>query len=77
MVKKTVNIRKKLSNMDDVEVVDQEQEVEVTEVDPVTGETRTTTKKVIKKVAVPKDKVNEKYDFIEKESFEDEKIIDP
>ena len=49
----------------------------MTETDPETGEIRTTTKKIIKKIAVPKNKVNEKYDFIEKESFEDEKVIDP
>ena len=49
----------------------------MTEADPETGEIRITTKKIIKKIAIPKDKFNEKYDFIEKESFEDEKIIDP
>lgn len=31
----------------------------------------------MKKVAVPKSQLSDKYDFVEKESFEEERIIDP
>ncbi|EAR99595.2 hypothetical protein TTHERM_00138580 (macronuclear) [Tetrahymena thermophila SB210] len=77
MVKKTIKIKKKLSNVDDLEVVEQEHEIEETVVDPITGQQKIIKKKVLRKVAVPKSKLDQNYEFVDQEQTVEELVFDP
>ncbi|KAL4508254.1 hypothetical protein ABPG72_003558 [Tetrahymena utriculariae] len=76
MVKKTIKIKKKLSNVDDLEVVEQEHEIEETVVDPITAQSKIIKKKVLRKVAVPKSKLDQNYEFVDQEQTVEEVVVD-
>ncbi|KAL4457103.1 hypothetical protein ABPG74_014741 [Tetrahymena malaccensis] len=77
MVKKTIKIKKRLSNVDDLEVVEQEHEIEETVIDPTTGQSKVIKKKVLRKVAVPKSKLDQNYEFVDQEQTVEEIVFDP
>lgn len=70
MVTKQVKSRQRISNfnMDEMEFVEKEEEIEEIVVDPVSGENKIQKKKVLRRIAVPKN--TEEQEFISNKEIE-------